>query len=108
MPKPEDYEDVEYEALSEESSEAEPLQRRKSSSKKWHLASFSMGGVATALLMTVIFITVRSFYRPLSPDELDERDWNNCGKTSEEAIERGCVWNHSSMHGYHPSATITT
>ena len=86
--EPEAYKDVEYKALTDESGYETTSQRRR---QRWSLASFGIGFVAAALLTSTVFLVARALNHPATTEELEAQEWNNCGRSSHEAMERGCV-----------------
>jgi hypothetical protein len=90
--------DIKYEALAgdaaSETSHADtfgylkrPIQRIKHCS----VLSFGIGCLTTVLLVVVAFLVHRSTSVPKTAEQLENEDWNYCGRSVESARARGCV-----------------
>jgi hypothetical protein len=96
MGEAEEYKDIEYESLPDESSDDGPLvPRRKFRSRfgsfQWSLASFAAGCAGALIVMGVTIGIVRAVYHPNRVEDIKAADWNYCGHNSSTAMERGCV-----------------
>jgi hypothetical protein len=96
MAKDETYQDIEYEPLSNASSSTTPRGRRWR--WQWSFTSFAVGCAATVLITSVVLMTVAIVQRnsvhehhSMTEEEVLSQDWNYCGRTSQEAVERGCL-----------------
>ncbi|KAI1813967.1 hypothetical protein GGS20DRAFT_585980 [Poronia punctata] len=85
-----------YEALARESEEAEmssssPSKRKKNRQKKAYALAFSLGCVTTFILGLVGLAIQHSGTESKTAVEIEAEEWNNCGRSSDEARRRGCV-----------------
>jgi hypothetical protein len=95
------YGDVEYETLSSSSEVEPPRPHRNPSAILW----LGAGCLGTIIVGTLVFLVAQTTFKPsatISASEIEAEDWNHCGRSSAEAISRGCVM-EPMYYGWMPS-----
>lgn len=72
-------------------------------SKAWPFAA----GLVTAIVIFILFQVVnsRSTASAKSPEEIEREEWNHCGRTSADAVARGCLM-EPNFYGWFPSRCV--
>lgn len=105
-PKTRHYEDVQYQFL-EENENSSLRTYPRSSNLRSKIIAFT-AGIATALLLTLLYLPLRnslSSPRQYIPDTVPDEDWNHCGRSSKIAIEKGCIM-EPLFYGWMPSQCV--
>ncbi|KAI0889444.1 uncharacterized protein GGS22DRAFT_71168 [Annulohypoxylon maeteangense] len=90
---------VKYDQLQDPDSSPRP-RSHELRSKIWSFVA----GIVAALLVFLVFQLVRSSSIPKekTPQEIEDEEWNHCGRSSAAAMSRGCLM-EPNFYGWFPS-----
>ncbi|KAI0899427.1 hypothetical protein F4806DRAFT_452692 [Annulohypoxylon nitens] len=93
------FQGVKYDQLQDPNS-SPPSKKQSLSSKIWPFAA----GIATAMIAFLVFQLVHSSSMPKAktPQEIEDEEWNHCGRSSVDAMSRGCLM-EPNFYGWFPS-----
>lgn len=93
------FQGVKYDQLQDPNS-SPPSKKQSLSSKIWPFAA----GIATAMIAFLVFQLVHSSSMPKAKttQEIEDEEWNHCGRSSIDAMSRGCLM-EPNFYGWFPS-----
>lgn len=97
--------DTKYQSI-DDTDDNKKVPRNKPRNTQSHLYSFAAGLSAAAVLVSLVFgVTHLLQPRPRTFQEIEDDEWNHCGRSSKIAMAKGCVM-EPLFYGWMPSKCV--